>query len=128
MDDTSSAPVIEHQNPKRLRLRAGSRTASPWGKRAPGGTEAPVRTLHRKWAHLRWDTSGRHNGLVPLPPWIIDELEIELERRQEQERVPLFRVELPQAPVCDEGVLPVRSSGGFQIVEISPRDLSVIDL
>jgi hypothetical protein len=66
---------------------------------------------------------------VPLPPWVIEELEDDRRRRDEEERVRSSRIELPQTPMGtsrdDTVTLP---PGTLHIVDISPIDSSVIDI
>lgn len=86
-----------------------------------------ARTVAWTPADLRWRRRGWHNVIVPLPPWIIQELEEERLRREEEERVRSSRIELPQSssPPAEEG-----NGGGARVavVDISPRDPNVIDI
>lgn len=73
-------------------------------------------------------SAGRHTHAVPLPPWVIEELEDERRKRDEEERVRSSRIELPQTPMGtsrDDTALP---PGALHIVDISPVDTSVIDI
>ncbi|MDP2343314.1 MAG: hypothetical protein Q8O67_20315 [Deltaproteobacteria bacterium] len=65
---------------------------------------------------------------MPLPPWIIAELEDEHHRREEQERVRSSRIELPQASVSDEEHQPTHRPSSLHILDISPVDTNVIDI
>ena len=67
-----------------------------------------------------------HNGGV-LAPWVIQELEEERRRRDEEDRARSQRIELPQ--VVEERSEEARSPpGGLVIVDISPHDENVIDI
>lgn len=61
-----------------------------------------------------------------MPPWIIDELEEE-RRRRENDASQVVRIELPQSPLDDSEEARPRQ-GGVRIVDISPADDNVIDL
>jgi hypothetical protein len=62
-----------------------------------------------------------------LPPWVIQEIEEERHRREEEDRARSQRIELPQ--VVEERSEEARSPvGGVVIVDISPRDENVIDI
>ncbi len=67
---------------------------------------------------------------MPLPPWVIDELQQERARRDEEDRVRSQRIELPQIPVESEGRAdeqqPVAPS--VVVVHISPALDGAIDL
>ena len=71
---------------------------------------------------------------MPLPPWIIQELEEERARREEEERVRSSRIELPQLNELNERSsnererASERSVGGVAVLDISPRDANVIDI
>jgi hypothetical protein len=77
---------------------------------------------------LRCVLTGWHTVGVPLPPWIIQELENERRQREEEERSRSSRIELPQTPAgaMEEGG-PQRT-GGVHILDISPRNDNVIDI
>lgn len=62
-----------------------------------------------------------------LPPWVIQELEQERLRHEEDERLRSQRIELPQSSKHEDGA-PVAPTGGVNIVDISPRDPNVINL
>jgi hypothetical protein len=64
---------------------------------------------------------------VPLPPWVIQELEEERLRREEEERVRSSRIELPQSWKHDDDS-PLTPPGAVHIVDISPRDANVIEI
>ena len=76
---------------------------------------------------MQQDRSGWHTGGV-LPPWIIQEIEEERQRREQDDRARGVRIE-PPMPVDDdvEEAKPHRG-GGVMIIDISPRDDNVIDL
>jgi len=77
---------------------------------------------------LRTLTGGWHTVFVPLPPWIIQELENERRQREEEERSRSSRIELPQTPMdVVEEASPARR-GGVHVVEISPSFDNIIDL
>lgn len=74
---------------------------------------------------------------MPVPPWVIDELNDERARREEQERARSQRIELPQTPFGDGDVEPRIERGvergvepvvGLVIVDISPAPLGTFDL
>jgi hypothetical protein len=70
---------------------------------------------------------------MPVPPWVIDEIENERARRDEEERSRRNRIELPQSPRDDEGRAPPTETarapvGGVVVVDISPRPDNCIDL
>ncbi len=77
---------------------------------------------------LRSLVGGWHTVGVPLPPWIIQELENERRQREEEERSRSSRIELPQTPAgaVEEGG--PKRTGGVHILDISPRNDNVIDL
>ncbi len=78
--------------------------------------------------NLRCRLGGWHTLEVPLPPWIIQELENERRQREEEERSRSSRIELPQTPAgaVEEGG--PKRTGGVHILDISPRNDNVIDL
>jgi hypothetical protein len=74
-----------------------------------------------------------HDPTMPVPPWVIDEIENERARRDEEERSRRHRIELPQSPRDDEGRRPTPETarapaGGVVVVDISPRPDNCIDL
>jgi hypothetical protein len=72
---------------------------------------------------------------MPLPPWVIDELNEDRARREEEERVRSRRIELPQTS-HEDGELPADRGAGavparpaaVVVVDISPADDNVFDL
>ncbi len=77
-------------------------------------------------ADLRGLLAGWHTVGV-LPPWVIQEIEEERHRREEEDRARSQRIELPL--VVEERSEEARSPvGGVVIVDISPRDENVIDI
>jgi hypothetical protein len=65
---------------------------------------------------------------MPLPPWVIEELDSERARREEQDRARSQRIELPQTPavdVVDAGKeTEVSAPVGVVILDISPVEIS----
>lgn len=62
-----------------------------------------------------------------LPPWVIQEIAEERQRREEDDRARGVRIE-PPMPVDDGAEVALPRAGGVMIIDISPRDDSVIDL
>ncbi len=77
---------------------------------------------------LRCVVRGWHTVEVPLPPWIIQELENERRQREEEERSRSSRIELPQTPAGAVEEVGPKRTGGVHILDISPRNDNVIDL
>ena len=70
--------------------------------------------------------------VMPVPPWVIDQLRDERARREEEERVRSQRIELPQTGPDEDGArersaeTPV--SAGLIVVDVSPVADNCIDL
>ena len=77
-------------------------------------------------ADLRDPSLGWHSRGV-LPPWVIQEIAEERQRREEDDRARGVRIE-PPMPIDDDAEVALPRTGGVVIIDISPRDDSVIDL
>ena len=83
----------------------------------------------QRLANLATVRRGWHHSQMPLPPWVIQEIEEERSEREEDARVRSSRIELPQQP--HEEALPAAREpvrGGVTIFQISPQDDSVLDI
>jgi hypothetical protein len=69
---------------------------------------------------------------MPLPPWVIDELQQERARREEEDRVRSRRIELPQTDgIADEESTADQARAvpcGVVVVRISPPNDGCIDV
>ena len=88
---------------------------------------ADVRFRDAWVVYLQQTRSGWHTGRV-LSPWIIQEIEEERRRREQDDRARGVRIEPPMPVEDDVEEAKPHGGGGVMIIDISPRNDNVIDL